>query len=167
MATKKKSKKKENFFTSNKFLTIIFVLLLIVVSILVVLCVKKSKEVEENGFANMNFYLVEDNKPIEFGINALNLSQTDEYIFKVTNFKGKKVNKKEKKYVVTIENTTDCVISVTVNDLDKNVMTNQESTVLTDTLKANKKEAVYFHVKVKSSGKLNDKDLINIRIEES
>lgn len=168
--TKKNKNKKKNFkefFKSTKFLTIIFILLIVLVSILVVLCVIRSDEAKENGFANMRFDLVGDNKPIDFGINALTLSQTDEYIFKVTNFKGNKINKKEKKYTVTIENETDCVISVTVNDLDQDVMTNQESTILTDTLKGKEKEAVYFHVKVKSAGELNDKDLIKVQIEES
>ena len=168
--TKKKKKKKKtsikDFFKSTKFLTIIFILLIILVSILVVLCVIKSKDADTKGFANISLALVEDNKPLDFSINALTLSQTDEYIFKITNYKGNKVNKKEKEYKVIIENNTDCIISVTINDLDENVMKNQESTELIDTLKANKKEAVYYHVKVKSAGDLKDMDLINVRVED-
>lgn len=160
----KKENKKESFFKSNNFLKLVFGLLLVLVIVLVILCIIKSKEADNSGFANMSFSIVDD-KPASFGINALNLSQTDEYIFKVTNYKGDKINKKEKKYNVTIENNTDCVISVTVNDLDDNVMTNQESTLLTDTLKGGEKESVYYHVKVKSAGKLDEKDLILVKIE--
>jgi ABC-type Na+ efflux pump permease subunit len=167
----KKKKKKKNkfdikeFLKSTKFLTVVFILLLILVIVLAILCGIKSKEYETGGFANISFSLGEDNKPIEFGINAATLAQTDEYIFKVTNYKGKKINKKKKDYTVIIENNTDCVISVTINDLNDNVMLNQESTELKDTLKAKEKEAVYYHVKVKSFGELEPTDLINIKID--
>ena len=164
--TKKKKGSIKDFLKSTKFLAIIFILLLILVSVLVVLCVIRSNESETKGFANISLALVDDNKPMDFSINALTLSQTDEYIFKITNYKGDKVNKKEKEYKVIIENNTDCIISVTINDLEENVMKNQNSTELIDTLKANKKEAVYYHVKVKSSGNLKDMDLINVRVED-
>ena len=160
-----KKKKEESFFKSTKFLLIIFILLFILVSVLGVLCVIKNKEAKIKAFSNINFALVDDNEPISFGINALTLAQTDEYIFKVTNYKGKKVNKKKREYKVIIENKNDCIISVTVNDLEDNVMTDQESTELTDTLKAKEKEAVYYHVKVKEAGDLDSQDLIRIRIE--
>ncbi len=163
--SKKKKKNIKGFLTSTKFLTGVFVLLIIVVFILVILCVVRNNDSEINGFANMSFSLTDNNNPIEFGINAATLSETDEYIFKVTNYKGNKINKKKTNYKVTIENKTNCIISVTINDLDDNVMTNQEGTELVDTLKANEKEAVYYHVKVKSSGELNSKDLIGVKIE--
>ena len=165
MKKKKKNRSIKSFFKSTKFLKIIFILLIILVVFLVVLCVIKDKESKDNGFANISFPLVEDSKPIEFGINALTLSQTDEYIFKVVNFKDNKINQKKREYTVTIENKLDCVISVTINDQKENLMINQESTILTDTLKSKEKETVYYHVKVKSSGELGDRDLINVRID--
>ena len=172
--TKKKRKKKKNkskfnikqLFNSTKFLLLVFVLLLILVITLVVLCIGKEKEASENGFANISFSLNKLKLPVEFNINASTLAQTDEYIFKVTNFNGKKVSNKEIKYTVIVENNTNSSISITVNDMDDNLMTNQKYTKFTDTLKKDKKEAVYYHVKTTSAGNLDSKDLINIRIED-
>ena len=166
--TKKKSKKKKttikDIVTSTKFLTIVFILLLILVVFLVIICSIKENNAKTDGFANMNFPILKEETSIEFSINAFTLSQTDEYIFKVTNFKDKKINKKKLDYTVTIENDTNSVISVTVNDVGEDVMVNQKSTVLNDSLKKDEKEAVFYHVKVISNGELDKKDLINIKI---
>lgn len=170
MKKKKNTKKKKinikEIINSTKFLSVIFFLLLILVIVLVVLCSIKSKEEDIKGFANMTFSLVEGETPIKFNVNAYTLAGTDEYIFKVTNFKGNKVSDEEIKYTVTIENNTNSVISVTVNDMNEDLMVNQKSTELKDTLKKGKKEAVYYHVKTVSAGDLGKKDLINIKIED-
>ena len=157
-------KKKQEEAKSNKLLTIVFFLLLALVILLIVLCVIRNNEYKTDGFANLSFYLNGEESPIEFSINANTLAETDEYIFKITNFKKNKINKEKLDYTVTIENTTNSVISVTVNDVGEDLMINQESTELKDTLKKDKKEAVYYHVKVSSHGELTDKDLINVRI---
>ena len=167
---KKKSKNKKfnykEIISSTKFLSVIFFLLLVLVIVLAVLCSIKNKEEKTNGFANMTFSLIEGDLPILFNVNAYTLAGTDEYIFKVTNFKDKKISKDEINYTVTIENNTNCVISVTVNGLDEDLMTNQKSTELKDTLKKGEKEAVYYHVKVVSAGNKKKKDLINIKIDD-
>ena len=165
----KKSKKKKkitfkDIINSTKFLSIVFILLLILVIVLGILCYKKNEELKENGFSNITIPIIKKDDSFEFSINALTLARTDEYIFKVTNVKDDVINEEEIPYTVTIENNNDCVISVSIDDTKKDLMKDQESTILTDKLRKVEKDQVYYHVKVKSYGKLGNKDLINVKI---
>lgn len=165
--TKNSKKKKltiKEVINSTKFLTIVFILLLILVIVLSVMCYKKNEESKKNGFANISIPITELDSSYEFSISAPTLASTDEYIFKVTNTKDDKINSEEIPYKVTIENETDCVITIQVNDNNKDLMQSQKSTILTDKLAKDSEDVVYYHVKVKSYGDLGNKDLINIRI---
>lgn len=168
---KKKTKKKEkktakDLLQSVKTLTMVFVLLLILVIILFVLCVVKYKESKENEFANMVIPVYELNTDYEFNINAKTLSEVNEYVLKITNYKKKDINKEEIPYKLTISNDTDAVIKVTKGDSKKNLMNNQKETIVDNhTLKKDEKESIYYHIKVTKSNDLKRNDLIYIKIE--
>lgn len=164
---KKKNKKKnvQDLLNSVKTLTIVFVLLLVLVISLLVLCVIKYKESRENAFANMVIPVYETDTNYEFNINAKILSEVDEYTFKIVNYRKKELNKEEMPYKIEIKNDTNSVIKVTKNDSKKDLMKNQKETIIDEnTLKTDKKENIYYHIKITKSNDLTKDDLIYIKI---
>lgn len=163
---KQKSKKtSKDLLNSVKNLTIVFILLLILVIFLFILCVIKYKESKENEFANMVIPVYELNTDYEFNINAKTLSEVNEYVFKITNYKKGKINTKKIPYKIEIKNDTNSKIKVTKNDSNKNLMTNKKETIIDqNTLKIDKKENIYYHIKITKSANLTAKDLIYIKI---
>lgn len=164
---KKKNKKKnvQDLLNSVKTLTIVFVLLLVLVISLLVLCVIKYKESRENAFANMVIPVYETDTNYEFNINAKILSEVDEYTFKIVNYRKKELNKEEIPYKIEIKNDTNSVIKVTKNDSKKDLMKDQKETIIDEnTLKTDKKENIYYHIKITKSNDLTKDDLIYIKI---
>ena len=164
---KKKNKKKnvQDLLNSVKTLTIVFVLLLVLVISLLVLCVIKYKESRENAFANMVIPVYETDTNYEFNINAKILSEVDEYTFKIVNYRKKELNKEEMPYKIEIKNDTNSVIKVTKNDSKKDLMKDQKATIIDEnTLKTDKKENIYYHIKIAKSNDLTKDDLIYIKI---
>lgn len=164
---KKKTKKKniQDLLNSVKTLTIVFILLLILVISLLVLCVIKYKESKENAFANMVIPVYETDTNYEFNINAKILSEVEEYTFKIVNYRKKELNKEELPYKIEIKNDTNSVIKVTKNDSKKDLMKDQKETIIDEnTLKTDKKENIYYHIKITKSNDLTKDDLIYIKI---
>lgn len=164
---KKKTKKKnaQDLLNSVKTLTIVFISLLILVISLLVLCVIKYKESKENAFANMVIPVYETDTNYEFNINAKILSEVEEYTFKIVNYRKKELNKEELPYKIEIKNDTNSVIKVTKNDSKKDLMKDQKETIIDEnTLKIDKKENIYYHIKITKSNDLTKDDLIYIKI---
>ena len=154
----------KDFFTSEVFLSIIFVLLLILVIVLGVLAYQKNEEYQKHPNSNINIPITKLETNFDFNISAFSLSNSKEYVFRVSNYDEDIKAEGEIPYKVTIENAADCVITVTKNTDSDNLMKKQKKTVIEDTLKE-KDEDVYYHVKIKSSNSINNTDLIHILIE--
>lgn len=162
---KKKKKNVQDLLNSVKTLTIIFSLLLVLVIFLLVVCVIKYKESKENAFANMVIPVYETNTDYEFSINAKTLSEVDEYTFKITNYRKDEINKEEIPYKIEIKNDTNSTIKVTKDDSVKDLMKDQKDTIIAEnTLKKDKKQNIYYHIRIKNSKDLTSKDLIYIKI---
>ena len=165
MKKQKKKKTVQDLLNSVKTLTIIFILLLILVISLFVLCVIKYKESKENEFANMIIPVYELYTDYEFNINAKTLSEVDEYVFKIVNYKNDEINKEEIPYKIEIKNETNSIIKVTKGDNKKDLMKDQKETIIEEkALKKDQKENVYYHIKLTKSNELTGKDLIYIKI---
>ena len=102
----KKTDYKVNTTNSNNhastFQLIIFIVLLIVVIALGVLIFQKSKMESNNETANISIPIIKEDSRFAFNINALNLSQTDEYVFKVVNYRDDDINTEDFSYNITI-----------------------------------------------------------------
>lgn len=161
----KKKNQKKNILQSTKTLTILFIGLLALVIFLLVLCIIKNNEANNNQYANMVIPVYELNTDYDFSINAKILSEVDEYVFKVTNYKENKINKEKIPYKVEIKNETDSIITITKDSSKKNLMKDQKSTILDEiTLGTKEKENIYYHIKVTKKGSLKKDDLIYIKI---
>lgn len=162
---KKKQKNVQDLLKSVKTLTVVFALLLVLVIFLLVLCVIKYKESKANEFANMVIPVYETNTNYEFSINAKTLSEVEDYTFKIVNYKKNGINKEEIPYKIEIKNNTNATIKVTKDDSKKDLMKNQEETIIDEvTLKKDKKENIYYHIKITKSKDLTKDDLIYIKI---
>ena len=161
----KKVQEKENFFTSVKFLKIVFFILLIVVLVLGVMVYKAYLKDKKETHADIVIPVMKSGDEFAFNINAYELSKSNEYVFKITNYTNKKINSKKTSYRINIMNNTDSVISVTKNSSERNLMEKQKSTIVKEVIESSKERDIFFHVKVKSSGKLSKNDLIAVRIE--
>lgn len=164
---KKKQNKKnvQDLLKSVKTLTVVFILLLALVIFLLVLCIIKYKESKANAYANMVIPVYEVNTDYEFSINAKILSEVDEYVFKIVNYKNKEINKEEIPYKIEIKNDTNSIIKVTKDDSKKDLMKNQKETIIDEnTLKKDTKENIYYHVKITKINDISKDDLIYIKI---
>ena len=162
---KKKKKTAQDLLNSVKTLTVVFVLLLVLVIFLVVLCAIKYKESKENEFANMIIPVYELNTNYEFNINAKILSEVDNYTFKIVNYKKNEINKEEIPYKIEIKNDTNSTIKVTKNDSKKDLMKEANESIIDEvTLEKDKKQNIYYHIKITNYKDLTKDDLIYIKI---
>lgn len=151
---------------ASTFQLIIFIVLLIVVIVLGVLIFQKSKMESNNETANISIPIIKEDSRFAFNINALNLSQTSEYVFKIVNYRDDVINNEKFTYNITIINPTNSVIEMTKDDNKKNYLSGKkEETIENEKLGNSLKEEHYYHIKVLKSGKLMEKDLISVIIQ--
>ena len=151
---------------ASTFQLIIFIVLLIVVIVLGVLIFQKSKMESNNETANISIPIIKEDSRFAFNINALNLSQTDEYVFKIVNYRDDDINTEDFSYNITIINPTNTVIEMTKDDDKKNYLSGKkEETIENEKLGNSSKEEHYYHIKVVKTGKLMEKDLISVIIQ--
>lgn len=151
---------------ASTFQLIIFIVLLIVVIVLGVLIFQKSKMESNNETANISIPIIKEDSRFAFNINALNLSQTDEYVFKIVNYRDDDINTEDFSYNITIINPTNTVIEMTKDDDKKNYLSGKkEETIENEKLGNSLKEEHYYHIKVVKTGKLMEKDLISVIIQ--
>ena len=116
---KKKERTLKEYCTSMPVLWTVFILLLILVIVLTVIAYKKDKEEKKNIRANIVIPLLKKDDSFHFNINALALSMSKEYVFKITNYKDDKINDEELKYTIKITNTTSANLKLTKNNINK------------------------------------------------
>ena len=155
--------------TNNRASTlqlVIFIVLFIIVIVLGILIFQKSKNESNNEIANISIPIIEKDSRFAFNINALNLSQTDEYVFKIVNYRDDVVNNEDFTYKITIINPTNAVIEMTKDDGKKNYLSGKkEETIENEKLGNSLKDEHYYHIKVVKTGKLMEKDLISVIIQ--
>lgn len=164
--TIKKSKKKtiKKVLTTEKILLIVFCLLLILVITLFSIILQKHQERIKNPPANMVIPIYKEYTSYHFSISALGLSEKKEYLFKITNYRGKKINSDDINYEIKIENDTNSIIKVTKEKDNNNLITNQKNSIIEGKISSsNKKENIY-RVSMDSHEKLTEKDFIRIEI---
>ena len=163
---KKKKKKKQSFLGDNPVLKIVFALLVLLVLVLSILVFVKEKNRDEDITPDLVIPVVGDNHSFAFNVNALALSQKDEYVFRVTNFKNSVRNEKDVYYTVTIMNKTKAMIEVFKGDSEENLMNQQEETILSgNALYREKNNQEDFVIKMTKTAPLDSKEFIQVMVE--
>ena len=164
---KKVNNKVKDFFSSTLFLKIVFIALLIIIIGLAVLIYQKEEKDKKVENVHITVPVNQSGTDFEFGIDALLLSKENnkEYTIKITNYKDDNINDEEMPYQILIENPTDCVISVKKGKDEQNLMKSQESTLIEgEVLKSKEKEDVYYHIFIDSIGKLENNELLHVKV---
>jgi len=160
-----KNKKTEKKDKSLLILKIVFVALVILVIFLFGQLLSKKKELDNQIKSNIIIAVVKKDERMPFSIALADVKEGQDYIIKVTNYRGDNINDYEANYSIDISNTTDSKISFYEYDGDKDLIQEQNSTLIENLkLPKNKKKDVYYKVhfdKLKNVGK---KDVINIAI---
>lgn len=156
----------KEFWQSELTLKVVFFLLLILVMVLSILVYQKNKKVDEEVRANIVIPILKEEDHFDLKISASSLAISKEYILKITNYKDGIINPSELSYKITIENGADCILEVTKDDLEENLMIVQEkSEILNQVLIGGEKEEVYYHIRMKLSNSVQNDDLIQVHIE--
>ena len=164
-STKNKKENKDKDI-SLIIMKIVFIALVILVCILLIVVINKKKENENKLFASMVFPVVEEKSTLPFSIDLTEVDEDDEYVFKVTNYRGDEVIDKDINYKITITNDTSAKIKLYRGKNNVDLIKDQKSTVLIDLkLYKNEKEDIYFRVTFDNLDNVKKDDFINILIE--
>ena len=164
---KKKNRMKEkSFWEQDGVLKIVFGLLIVAVLILTVLVFQKNQDSKKEVSSDLVIPIVGENTDFAFNINALALSNSDEYVFKITNYQKDTINDDTISYEVQILNKTNAVIEVTKDDEEKDLMQEQASTIIVgENIPGGEKFDTYYHVKMIQTTALDSKEFIQVKIE--
>lgn len=163
---KKKKKTLHDIITSIRFLTILFCLLIIIVSVLVILLWKKEQDEKEKQEFHMSIPVCEKLRESSFSIDAYQLLQEKEYIFKIKNYHQEEINQEELEYSIMIENYTSAEIVVTELGNDQNLMVDQKGTIIEHLhLKKDEKDERFFRVQLKEGSIPKQGEMITITIK--
>ena len=166
----KKKKKKESTLdtikktvSSYSFLYVLFILLLIIVIMLGLMVFSKGKETKNNK-ANLVIPILADGTHNGMKIDLSSL-QGNEYVIKITNYRGRMINKEEINYTITIKNNTTSKIIVTKDDEKANLMVDQESTKIEGvSLNSKKKAEAIYRIKLQDNQQPKKGDMIEIEV---
>lgn len=154
----------KSFVSSYKFLYVTFGILLIIVLILGALVFVKGGE-DMPGKSNIVFSILEKNTNNYIDLDLEGLKNKD-YLLKVTNFRGNKINKDGARYSLTIINDTGVEIEILKNNTGDNLMNDANRTVIEgEDFGIKEKEEVIYYIKVKNPEAVKDGDKIRVEVE--
>lgn len=131
---KEEQKKKslfKRFFTSYAFLYSTFAILLVAVIVLGYL-VANHKEDPEKASADLFLPIIYSNTKNNIKVDLSELYRKGEYVLKITNYHGKKINEEKINYNILVKNATKNHIKIVKNKDDNNLMVDQEATRIED-----------------------------------
>ena len=101
----------------------------------------------------------------ELDVNMYELANSKEYSIKIANYKNDKVNEEELEYSITVVNESDAYIKITKDKDTKNLMVDQDSTIIEGMKLGNKeKEYSIYHFSVIDKSKVKKDEKIHIKI---
>lgn len=153
----------KKFVSSYKFLYAAFAILFVVVILLACMVFVKGNE-EKQKKSNIVFSIMEKNTRNYINLELAGLVGR-EYMLKVTNYRGNKINSDGAEYKIEVTNDTDVEIEVLKENQGENLITDQKHTIIEgDPFGKEEKEEVVYYFKVKNSDKLKDGDSIRVEV---
>ena len=151
------------FITSYKFLYTAFAVLFIIV-IMLALMVFTHKDDEEGVRSNIVFSIIEAETQSYLDMDLETLVGK-EYLLKVTNYRGNKMNTTGAHYTIAITNNTNVEIEVLKNNQGENLMTDSNYTVIEgEEFSKEQKQEVVYYFRVKNADNIKAGDKIRIEV---
>ena len=163
---KNKNSKKKNIDKTSVILLIVFITLCVTVCILFGLVLHKNKEMSKNPTASIVIPVIKKDNKMTFSLDLYSMKEKEEYIFKVTNYRGDNVNDFDINYSIYIKNDTDAKLELyRVGNEKVNLMDNiVDNEIKGFKLYKNEKEDIYFKVVVSNLKNVKKKELASIMI---
>lgn len=163
---KKNIKKKNKYDKTSIIMLVIFIILCITVCLLFGLVLHKNKELSKTPTANIVIPVIKKDNKMTVSLDLYSMKENEEYIFKVTNYRGDKVNDFDINYSIYVKNDSDCKIELYRIGNDKvNLMDNiVDGEIKGFKLYKNEKEDVYFKVVVSNLKSVKKKQLVSFMI---
>ena len=163
---KNKNSKKKNIDKTSVILLIVFITLCVTVCILFGLVLHKNKEMSKNPTASIVIPVIKKDNKMTFSLDLYSMKEKEEYIFKVTNYRGNNVNDFDINYSIYIKNDTDAKLELyRVGNEKVNLMDNiVDNEIKGFKLYKNEKEDIYFKVVVSNLKNVKKKELASIMI---
>lgn len=127
----------------EKALAVTLIVLAVLVVILLVIALvqkNKSKDIEKSS---ITIPVLEENVESRIAINLSELPESQEYVFIVSNYKDKKINKRTLEYDVEITNNDNVRIEIYKNGKKRNVLSDDYEVEDNKLAKNKKQEDVY------------------------
>ncbi len=151
------------FITSYGFLYTAFAILFVIV-IMLALMVFTHKEDDKGVRSNIVFSIVEKETQSYLDMDLETLVGK-EYILKVTNYRGNRLNTEGAHYTIAVTNNTNVEIEVLKNNQGENLITDMNYSVIEgEELSKTEKEEVIYYFRVKNADKIKAGDKIRIEV---
>ena len=138
----------------KKALYIIFILLLILVLILGIVIITLNKQNNDNQKVDMVVPILDKKSNAEFNISTdENKSNKIYYTFKITNYRGKDINKKEINYNIKFDYNDNIKLKLYKNTKKEKLINNETNNI---NLRSNKKEEQLYKLEIDIPDKKKD-----------
>ena len=167
---KKKTKKSKWKLTPDKILLLVFLVLLIVVIILGI----KAFTMRDTGIdsveADIVIPVIEENtnNTIQVDLSEMSIGGLQEYIFKVSNYKGKTTAQEDQTYNITFANIDGVSLKLYKNNGEEDLLENLEDlTVGNQKLQGRKQTVDLYRLIIRNNKKMNEKASLAITISSN
>lgn len=168
---KKKSKKAnkinlKKLDKQDKALLGTMALLIVLVAVLAIMALGLKNNNNSNKKVNIIIPILEEKTQNEIGVDLsqMSIGETKEYIFKVSNYKSREVNKKNVKYDIVITSSENATIELYKEDSNKNLVAKENYEIKGNKLPKNKKSEDEYHMIIKVTKKPTKTDKITLKI---
>ena len=151
---------------SNIALLCVLIALIITVCVLFGMVLKKKKEVSSKPVANIVIPVIKKDNKMTFSLDLYSMKENEEYIFKITNYRGNKVIDSDIDYIIHLKNDTDAKIEVyrIGNDKVDLMKDNPDKEIKDLKVYKDEKEEIYFKVVVSNLKNVKEKELASFMI---
>lgn len=165
VVNKEKKKNTKKKLDSLVILKVVFCLLVVLVVVLGCIVAKQKADHKNDVKANMVISIVNKEDEAPFSINLRALNETKEYVLKVTNYQGSKINNTKLNYYIDVLNETDTKVSLTKYGSNEDLLSNKTSTTIDCGLVPKEaKSETYYVIKMVEAGSLGKDDLVKIKV---
>ncbi len=165
---KKLIKEKTPKTNSDKVLITVFFLLLILVVILGISVLNAKNKNIDKIKANVIIPVLGTKLNNSLSVDISNMKKTEEkeYIFKIANYRGNKINKENIEYQINLTKPKNVTLKLYKNDNNTNLLSNKETLEIGGIqLERNKKKVDLYRLVIKSNKKTTKDDKIEIIIK--
>lgn len=165
---KKRKKNKTKMTTQEKILLVIFIILVIVVITLGIQVLNLEKSKKENREVNIIIPIIEKQSTSGFKLDASSMKkgESQEYLFKITNYKGNKVNESKMVYNISLTPSENTTIELYKDEDKVDLIENENSLEIEGiNLPKNTKSETVYKLIISKNNNVKTTDMISVKVD--